>query len=113
MSVPAARQAQRLAEIRPTRGSPAVEDFQRLVLQVNVIRSVLLKPWPLLEPGRGFCIAASVRNLFSTQSFLDWKEQGNTRPDGSSCVLAIQSQQSRFSTRAYLRRRGFLGSADL
>jgi hypothetical protein len=108
MSVPAGRQAQRLAEIRPTRGSPAVEDFQRLVLQVNVIRSVLLKLWPLLEPG--CLVSVSQRqsdgngNLSSTQSFLDWKELGITRPDGSSCVLAIQSQHSRFSTGAYLRR---------
>jgi len=44
---------------------------------------VLLKLWPLLEPGRFvFCIAASDGNgnLFSSQSFLDWKEQGDYSP---------------------------------
>ena len=57
---------------------------QRLVLQVNVIRSVLLKLWPLVEPGR--LVSVSQRqsdgngNLFSTQSFLDWKEQGDYSP---------------------------------
>ena len=46
----------------------------------SVIRSVLLKPWPFQDPGS--LVSVSQRqadgngNLFSTQDFLDWKEQG-------------------------------------
>lgn len=46
----------------------------------SVIHSVLLKPWPFPNPGR--LVNVSQRqangndNLFSTQDFLDWKEQG-------------------------------------
>lgn len=46
----------------------------------SVIRSVLLRPWPFQDPER--LVAVSQRqsdgngNLFSTQDFLDWKEQG-------------------------------------
>jgi putative ABC transport system permease protein len=45
----------------------------------SVIDSVLLKPWPFKDPGR--VLAVSQRqangnlNLFSTQDFLDWKQQ--------------------------------------
>ena len=46
----------------------------------SVIRSVLLKPWPFPEPGRLVSVlqrqADGNGNLFSTQDFLDWKEQG-------------------------------------
>ncbi len=46
----------------------------------SVIHSVLLKPWPFKDPAR--VLAVSQRqangnlNLFSTQDFLDWKQQG-------------------------------------
>jgi putative ABC transport system permease protein len=46
----------------------------------SVIHSVLLKPWPFRDPAR--VLAVSQRqangngNLFSTQDFLDWKQQG-------------------------------------
>src|SRR6204780_3209036 len=46
----------------------------------SVIRSVLLQPWPFKDPAR--LLAVSQRqadgngNLFSTQDFLDWKQQG-------------------------------------
>ena len=46
----------------------------------SVIRSVLLKPWPFPEAGRLVSVlqrqADGNGNLFSTQDFLDWKEQG-------------------------------------
>lgn len=46
----------------------------------SVIRSVLLKPWPFPNPGRLVHVsqrqANGNANLFSTQDFLDWKEQG-------------------------------------
>ena len=39
MSAPAGRQAQRLAEIRPTRGSPAVEEFPTIsALNARAVR---------------------------------------------------------------------------
>ena len=46
----------------------------------SVIHSVLLKPWPFRDPAR--IIVATQRlangnnNVFSTQDFLDWREQG-------------------------------------
>ncbi len=46
----------------------------------SVIRSVLLKPWPFQDSGRLLCVsqrqADGNGNLFSTQDFLDWKQQG-------------------------------------
>lgn len=46
----------------------------------SVIRSVLLKPWPFPHPGRLIFVlqrqADGNDNLFSTQAFLDWKQQG-------------------------------------
>jgi putative ABC transport system permease protein len=46
----------------------------------SVIRSVLLKPWPFQESGRLLYVAQRQAdgnsNLFSTQDFLDWKQQG-------------------------------------
>ena len=46
----------------------------------SVIRSVLLKPWPFHESGRLLFVsqrqADGNGNLFSTQDFLDWKQQG-------------------------------------
>jgi predicted permease len=45
----------------------------------SIIRSVLLKPWPFPHPGRLVSVlqrqADGNGNLFSTQDFLDWKEQ--------------------------------------
>jgi putative ABC transport system permease protein len=46
----------------------------------SVVRSVLLRPWPFPDPGR--LVHVSQRqangnpNLFPTQDFLDWKQQG-------------------------------------
>src|ERR1700761_185946 len=46
----------------------------------SVIRSVLLKPWPFRDPARVMVVtqrtANNGSNVFSTQDFLDWKEQG-------------------------------------
>jgi putative ABC transport system permease protein len=46
----------------------------------SVILSVLLKPWPFRESGRLLFVsqrqADGNGNLFSTQDFLDWKQQG-------------------------------------
>jgi predicted permease len=46
----------------------------------SVIRSVLLKPWAFHEPERLLLVsqrqADGNGNLFSTQDFLDWKQQG-------------------------------------
>ncbi|MGC2399905.1 MAG: ABC transporter permease [Acidobacteriaceae bacterium] len=46
----------------------------------SVIHSVLLKPWPLPNPDRLVFVhqrqADGNANLFSTQDFLDWREQG-------------------------------------
>ncbi|MGA7524055.1 MAG: ABC transporter permease [Acidobacteriaceae bacterium] len=46
----------------------------------SVVRSVLLKPWPFPNPGRLVVVhqrqANGNANLFSTQDFLDWQEQG-------------------------------------
>ncbi|HEX8713111.1 MAG TPA: permease prefix domain 1-containing protein, partial [Terracidiphilus sp.] len=46
----------------------------------SVIRSVLLKPWPFPDPGRLVSVLQRQPdgngNLFSTQDFLDWREQG-------------------------------------
>jgi putative ABC transport system permease protein len=46
----------------------------------SIIRSVLLKPWAFHEPGRLLLVsqrqADGNGNLFSTQDFLDWKQQG-------------------------------------
>ena len=46
----------------------------------SVIRSVLLKPWPFPDPGRLVYVsqrqANGNANIFSTQDFLDWKQQG-------------------------------------
>ncbi|HTV04360.1 MAG TPA: permease prefix domain 1-containing protein, partial [Acidobacteriaceae bacterium] len=46
----------------------------------SVIRSVLLKPWPFPDPGRLVFVsqrqANGSANIFSTQDFLDWKQQG-------------------------------------
>jgi predicted permease len=46
----------------------------------SVIHSVLLKPWPFPNPGRLVVVhqlqANGNANLFSTQDYLDWKEQG-------------------------------------
>jgi putative ABC transport system permease protein len=46
----------------------------------SVICSVLLKPWPFPDPGRLVSVlqrqADGNGNLFSTQDFLDWKQQG-------------------------------------
>ena len=45
----------------------------------SVIHSVLLEPWPLKEPARVLVVlqrlANGNTNLFSTQVFLDWKQQ--------------------------------------
>jgi len=46
----------------------------------SVIHSVLLKPWPFRDPARVLSVsqrqANGNDNLFSTQDFLDWKQQG-------------------------------------
>jgi predicted permease len=46
----------------------------------SVIRSVLLKPWPFKDSARVLVVAQrqanGAYNVFSTQDFLDWKEQG-------------------------------------
>jgi len=46
----------------------------------SVIHSVLLKPWPFKDPARVLVVsqrqANGNNNLFSTQDFLDWKQQG-------------------------------------
>ena len=46
----------------------------------SVIRSVLLKPWPFPDPGSLVYVsqrqANGNANIFSTQDFLDWKQQG-------------------------------------
>jgi|ERR1700735_2262845 hypothetical protein len=46
----------------------------------SVIRSVLLKPWPFKDSARVLVVtqrmANNSGNVFSTQDFLDWKEQG-------------------------------------
>ncbi|MFZ0395309.1 MAG: ABC transporter permease [Terracidiphilus sp.] len=46
----------------------------------SVIRSVLMRPWPFPHPGRLLYVsqrqANGAANLFSTQDFLDWKQQG-------------------------------------
>jgi predicted permease len=46
----------------------------------SVIHSVLLKPWPFKDPSRVLAVsqrqANGSLNLFSTQDFLDWKQQG-------------------------------------
>ena len=46
----------------------------------SVIHSVLLAPWPLKDPGRVLVVSQRLANgnanVFSTQDFLDWKQQG-------------------------------------
>jgi putative ABC transport system permease protein len=46
----------------------------------SVIRSVLLKPWPFRDAARVVVVnqrqANGGSNIFSTQDFLDWKQQG-------------------------------------
>ena len=46
----------------------------------SVIHSVLLKPWPFKDPDRLLLVsqrqANGNQNLFSTQDFLAWKQQG-------------------------------------
>ncbi|MGB8097378.1 MAG: ABC transporter permease, partial [Terracidiphilus sp.] len=46
----------------------------------SVIRSVLMRPWPFPNPGGLLYVsqrqANGNANLFSTQDFLDWKQQG-------------------------------------
>src|SRR5580698_3801487 len=46
----------------------------------SVIHSVLLKPWPFQDPARVLLVSQRQANrngnLFSTQDFLDWKQQG-------------------------------------
>src|SRR3984885_15852107 len=46
----------------------------------SVIHAVLLKPWPFKDPARVLVVsqrqANGDNNLFSTQDFLDWKQQG-------------------------------------
>src|ERR1700735_574229 len=46
----------------------------------SVIRSVLMRSWPFPDPGRLLTVsqrqANGNGNLFSTQDFLDWKQQG-------------------------------------
>src|SRR5580658_2509189 len=46
----------------------------------SVIRSVLMRSWPFPNPGRLLLVsqrqANGNANLFSTQDFLDWKQQG-------------------------------------
>ena len=46
----------------------------------SVIHSVLLKPWPFRDPARVVVVnqrqAGGNSNVFSTQDFLDWKQQG-------------------------------------
>src|SRR6202041_3811180 len=46
----------------------------------SVIRSVLMRSWPFPNPGRLLMVsqrqANGNGNLFSTQDFLDWKQQG-------------------------------------
>jgi predicted permease len=46
----------------------------------SVIHSVLLKPWPFRDPARVLVVnqrtANGTSNIFSTQDFLDWKQQG-------------------------------------
>ncbi|MFZ0278312.1 MAG: ABC transporter permease [Candidatus Sulfotelmatobacter sp.] len=46
----------------------------------SVVQSVLLKSWPFRDPGRLVLVsqrqAAGSANLFSTQDFLNWKQQG-------------------------------------
>jgi putative ABC transport system permease protein len=45
----------------------------------SVIHSVLLEPWPLKDPAGVLVVsqrlASGNTNLFSTQDFLDWKQQ--------------------------------------
>src|ERR1700721_3797025 len=46
----------------------------------SVIRSVLMRSWPFPDPGRLLMVsqrqANGNSNLFSTQDYLDWKQQG-------------------------------------
>ena len=46
----------------------------------SVIHSVLLKAWPVRDSSRLVVVsqrqADGAQNLFSTQDFLDWKQQG-------------------------------------
>ncbi len=46
----------------------------------SVIRSVLMRSWPFPNPGRLLLVsqrqANGNSNLFSTQDYLDWKQQG-------------------------------------
>jgi putative ABC transport system permease protein len=46
----------------------------------SVIHAVLLQPWPFKDPARLLAVsqrqANGNQNLFSTQDFLDWKQQG-------------------------------------
>jgi putative ABC transport system permease protein len=46
----------------------------------SVIDSVLLKPWPFFDPDRVLVVLARQANgrsnVFSTEKFLDWKQQG-------------------------------------
>lgn len=46
----------------------------------SLIRSVLLKPWPIPDSGRVMLVsqrqANGAANLFSTPDFLDWRQQG-------------------------------------
>ncbi len=56
----------------------------------SVIRSVLLKPWAFHEPGRLLLVsqrrADGNGNLFSTQDFLDWRQQGDCWPGWAPMV---------------------------
>src|ERR1700761_2049766 len=46
----------------------------------SVVRSVLMRSWPFLKPDRILLVsqrqANGSSNLFSTQDYLDWKQQG-------------------------------------
>ena len=98
MFVPAGRQAQRLAEIRPTRGSPAVEDFPTFSppSQCHPFRATKALAFAGARP-LGFSIAASVgwqlQSLFHTEYPGLETAGGLLARMGSSCVLAIQSQK--------------------
>ena len=60
----------------------------------SVIHSVLLKAWPVRDSSRLLVVsqrqANGGANLFSTQDFLDWKQQRATRPNGSARFLGVQ-----------------------
>jgi predicted permease len=55
----------------------------------SVIHAVLLKPWPFRDSARVLAVSqrqASGSNIFSTQDFLDWKQQGGLLAKMGACI---------------------------